>query len=63
MGKLISLGVVVLTVAGCCGVVAAAGPTTVSTPSAQPATVWTRAEGHCAYATVGVGIVQPVCHR
>jgi hypothetical protein len=58
--KLISLGVTLLAVAGS-GVVA--GPTTVSTPSVQSATVWARADAHCALATVGVGIVQPVCHR
>jgi hypothetical protein len=62
MRKLISLGVGVLAVAGC-SVVAAASPASVSTPSTQLATVWTRADAHCAYATVGVGIVQPVCHR
>jgi hypothetical protein len=59
--KLISLGMSLLAVAGC-GVVAGS-PTTVSTPSTQLATVWTGADARCAYATVGVGIVQPVCHR
>ena len=62
MRKLISLGVAVLGVAGG-GVVAAASATTVSTPSVQLATVWTRADAHCVCATVGIGIVQPVCHR
>jgi hypothetical protein len=62
MRKLISLGIAALGVAGC-GVVAAASLPTVGTPSAQPTTVWTRADAHCAYATVGVGIVLPVCHR
>ncbi|HEY2706067.1 MAG TPA: hypothetical protein VGL20_20490 [Candidatus Dormibacteraeota bacterium] len=51
MRKLISLGVTVLAVA------------TVSV-TAWPGAVRARADtAHCTYATVGIGIVAPVCHR